>query len=295
MALRSSTPTQDAFVHEWYPDQNFGTIIALFTGQFTQPGDSYRSLLKFDLSSLPPASTINSSYLNLYMYRNETSADGCYIALYRLLNNWSQDTVTWNSQPPFSPSPFSPIWDAVIYISSSTPLGLISIDITDLVKGWFNGSIVNNGLIMVGEEVENCLVGFYSTNHPYSTMWPQLTVNFVQGIINVFDTDELTIPTPPSDPVIPSTPVPLGAGQSATFGVLNNSASTSVEAKIQVGFETGPGAPFFDAGEWVPLEPNGSPGEAVALSTSAAAEYTRVILKGGGGESIWVYPRTKEL
>ncbi|MEN6391185.1 MAG: DNRLRE domain-containing protein [Syntrophomonas sp.] len=295
MASRSSLPTQDVYIAQWFPDQNFGTIIALFCGQFTQPGDSYRSLLKFDLSGLPPASTINSAHLNLYMYRNETSSAGEYIAVDRLLNDWGQDTVTWNNQPPFSPTPFSPIWDAYIYINSSTPLGPISIDITDLVKGWFNGSIVNNGLILVGDELDNGLVGFYSTNHPYSTMWPQLTVNFVQGIINVFDTDKLTIPTPPSNPVIASTPVPLGAGQSATFGILNNSSSTSVEAKIQVGFETGPGAPFFDAGDWVALGPTGSPGEAVALSTSAAAEYARVIVKGVGAESIWVYPRTKEI
>lgn len=294
MASHSSLPTQDVFVAQWYSEQNYGTSIALFCGRFTQPGDSYRSLLKFDLSNLPPASTINSAYLNLYMYRNETSAAGEYIAVYRLLNDWSQQTVTWNNQPPFSPSPFSPIWDADIYINSSTPLGPISADITELVKGWYNGSIVNNGLILVGDELQNGLVGFYSTNHPFSTMWPQLTVNFIQGIINVFDTETLLIPHPPH-PIVASNPIPLGAGQSATFMVWNTSTSPGVKAKIQVGFENEPDALFFDAGDWVDLEPVGNPGEAVALSASAAAEYTRVTLTGNGDEVILVYPRTKEI
>jgi len=257
-----------------------------------QPGDVYRTLLKFELSGLPPVSTINSASLNLYMYRNETSVTGSHIAVFRLLNNWSQSNVTWNTQPPFNPSPFSPTWDGYIPVNSSTPLGPISIDITDLVRGWFDGSIANNGLVLVGNETQNSLVGFYSTNHLYSTMWPRLTINFTPGKINVFDNEQKTIPIPPE--LIGSTPIPLGASSNATFLVWNTSSSASVKAKIQLGFNNDPGALFFDAGEWVSLTPVGTDGESQALSTTAAAEYSRVLLQGAGGETIWIYPRTRE-
>lgn len=292
MAVNSALPTKDAFIDQWYPDQNFGNIIALFVGQFTQSGDAYRSLLHFDFGSLPPVSTINSARLNLYMYRNETSAAGTYLSVHRLLNTWSQENVTWNSQPPFNPSPFSPIWDGAIFINNATPLGLISIDITDLVIGWFTGSIVNNGLILVGDELHNNLVGFYSTNHPFSTMWPKLTVNYAEGRINVFDNERLTIPTSPAS--IGSTAIPLGSKESATFMVWNSSSSASVDAKVQVGFDDDPGALFFDVGEWQSLAPVGTDGEARVFSTTAAAEYSRVMLRGAGGETVWIYPRTKD-
>ncbi len=293
MALLSLLPNNDAYVSEWYPEQNFGTSIALFCGQFTQAGDAYRSSLKFDLSTLPSDSTINAAELNLYMYRNETSATGEYISVLRLLNNWDQESVTWNDQPPFNPSPFSPIWESAKYIDSSTPLGPISIDITDLVKSWLEGSIVNNGFMLVGNELSNSLVGFYSTNHPYSTVWPHLSINFTRGRINIHNTEQKTIPIPPEP--VGSTPIPLGSRECATYMVCNASSSLSVEAKIQVGFDNDPDGLFFDAGEWESLAPCGTDREAIVLSTAVAAEYSRVILRGAGGETVWIYPRTREL
>lgn len=286
-------PTHNAYISEWYPDQNFGSSIALFTGRYIQPRDGYRSLLKFDLSSLPATSTINSAHLDLYMFRNETSPTGEYIAVLRLLNNWSQSTLTWNTQPPFNPSPLSPIWESGKYINSSTPLGPVSIDVTDLVTGWYDGSVVNNGLVLVGDESVNSLVGFFSCNHYYSTMWPRLRIDFTEGILNVHNTEMKTVPSPPD--LARSTAIPLGPKTSATFMVWNSSASASVEAKIQVGFEDDPHALFFDAGTWESLAPVGTDGEAIVLSTSMAAEYSRVVVKGAGGEVVWIYPRTREL
>ena len=71
----------------------------------------------------------------------------------------------------------------------------------------------------------------------------------------------------------------------------NASDSTQVKVLLQVGFEE---ATFFDVGTWVDLQPQGYPGEAIALSVEEIAEYARVLIQGEGGERVRVYPRTLE-
>lgn len=51
-----------------------------------------QTLLRFDLSSIPPNSTILSAYLTLYI-----SNEGKQIALYRMLQTWNSATITWTS------------------------------------------------------------------------------------------------------------------------------------------------------------------------------------------------------
>ncbi|HWP98824.1 MAG TPA: DNRLRE domain-containing protein, partial [Syntrophomonadaceae bacterium] len=286
MAILTFLPIDDAYVSEWYADQNFGSSTALFVGRFMQPGDLYRSLLRFDLSTIPPTSTINSAELNLTMYRNEIISGSQYVGVYHLLSDWNESTVTWNNQPPFSLTPFCPVWDAAIAITPSTPLGRITIDITDLVNSWFNGSIPNSGLLLAGNETVNDLVGFRSLNYQYNIAWPMLTVNFMEGILETYPPEQVNVPNPPALPMASSSPIPLGARDSATFLISNASDSTHVEAMIQVGLDNDPAGEYFNAGPWNSLEPNGQIGDSIALFTNYDAEYTRVLVQGQGGETV---------
>jgi len=80
----------------------------------------------------------------------------------------------------------------------------------------------------------------------------------------------------------------------ATFMVENLSNSWCVEAKLQLGYSDCPDYTFFDAGPWVPLKAKGYPGEGIVLTSTDAAEYARVLIRGEGGECLLVHPRTKE-
>lgn len=289
MASITLQPYQDAYISEWYANQNFGSNSALFVSQYKQPKDDYRSLLHFDLSSIPSSSTIEKAELLLCMYRNEVITD-IYVNVHRLLNNWNQYTVTWSSAPSFSS-----MIDGSLFVSGATPLGPHSIDVTDLVKGWYDGSIPNNGMMLVGNEMNNDLVAFRSTNYMSSNAWPMLSIKFVEGILESYEVQKITIPDcPPDYPIIESSPIILGPREKATFLIWNTSHSPCVKAMVQVGFDNRPDAVFFDAGPWNKLEPQGFPGEAVALSTTDAAELARVLICGEGGETIFVFPRTRE-
>lgn len=290
MAQLSLLPFQDTYVSEWYNTENFGNNIALYISQYLQPGDDYRSLLQFDLRAIPAISTIEKAVLELTMYRNETQDIPVTISVHRLLGSWNQFSVSWINQPPAYKIP-----DATITIDNSTPLGKIYIDITELVKGWYDGSIPNNGLLLKGNEAMNDLIGFRSTRFEDSSTWPILHINYINGIIETIDKEELIIPEyPPYAPLEASTPIPLGPRKQATFLVKNASESCNVQAIIQVGYSNDPNETFFNEGFWVSLKPEAYPGEAVALSTTASAEYARILVKGDGGERVYVWARTYE-
>lgn len=287
MASLTLLPIQNVYISEWYANQNFNFSTALFVSQYQQSGDDYRALFQFDLASLPTTSTIEKAELELKIYRNEV-ADSISVEAHRLLNNWIEERMIWDDQPPFSLES-----DGTTSITSTTALEFISIDISDLVRGWHDGSIPNNGLILIGNEAENDLVGFVSTRGYYSNEWPKLRIEFVEGVINCFPPQELQVPQE-GCPLAESCAIPLGPRKKATFLVANLSGSHHVRGIVQVGFSDDPDELFFDVGEWSCLGPSGLPGEAVALSTSEAAKFARVLIDGRGGEHVVVFPHTKE-
>ncbi|HQA07068.1 MAG TPA: DNRLRE domain-containing protein [Syntrophomonadaceae bacterium] len=291
MAKVSILPFQDAYVSEWYASQNFGGEIALFVSQYLKPGDDYRSLLQFNVDKIPPASTIEEATLELTIYRNEVSGKPINVTVHRLLGSWNQYSVTWNNQPKAKSTP-----DGVVTIFSGPPDGKVRIDITDLVIGWYDGSIPNHGLLLKGNERNNNLVGFRSTNFEDREVWPVLHIKFTDEKLKIYDQETLVIPDPSQcAPLEASTPIPLGARTKATFLVKNDSDCEHVRAMLQVGHSDNPLDTFFDVGSWIHLKPSGYPGEAVALSTDDAAEYARVLVRGQGGEKVLVWPRSYEL
>lgn len=287
MAVFTLLPSQDTYVAEWYPITNFADHKALFLSRYIRNGDIYRSLIQFDLHQIPPLSTIETAELELTMYRNEVTKS-TMAAVHRLLSNWTGNRVTWNSQPYYSTEP-----DAEILINPKT-LSTYRINITSLVKGWHNGSIPNNGLLLKGNEEINSLIAFRSINYHSSSEWPKLHINFVSGILNCYEKEELKVPHYPETPIIASTPIPLGSRKQASFLIVNMSNSPSIKVRLQVGNDYNECSTFFDTGPWVNLKRSEYPGEAIALTAFEAAEFARVLIIGSGGENINVYPRTKE-
>lgn len=290
MAVVSLLPFQDTYISEWYANNNFGSSIALFVSQYVQPGDDYRSLLQFNLNQIPSASTIEKAVLELTVYRNEVSALPVTVAAYRLLNCWTQYSVNWDNQPKSAEAP-----DGMLNIPSGLTTGKVFIDVTSLVRGWYNGSIPNNGLLLKGNEQSNNLLAFRSTNFYDSNDCPLLHIDYVNGILNSFDMETLVIPKcTPYAPLEASTPIALAPRNKVTFLVRNASDSHCVKAMVQVSYSNDCDAVYFNDGYWVELKPQGYPGEAVALSTSAAAEFARVLVRGQGKEIIEIWARSYE-
>lgn len=173
-------PLGDAYVAQFFGNTNFGDSPYLYAGRFQGPGDIYRTLLLFDLGSprlssnlIPPGATINEAFLRLTIYRNLIPQGlGNLLNAYQLLSPWAENTVTWNTQPNFNP--LTPVYSALVF----SGLGTIEFNLTNLVRGWFDGGAVNVGVLITGDEGNNHLVGFYSEQFPDTNLWPRLYVNW---------------------------------------------------------------------------------------------------------------------
>lgn len=179
MAFIGLNPIMDTYVAQYAPEQNLFSNIdnALFISRFQQAGDSFRSLIQFESSqqSTPPVTTLEAAYLLLFLYRNEIPDGTIQINLYGILDPWNEHTVTWNSRPSFANESKS------TFILPSGWTGPILVDITKLAERWADGSAPNYGIVIIGDEERNRLVGFWGAKASYHIFRPRLMIKFTGG------------------------------------------------------------------------------------------------------------------
>lgn len=169
-------PHKDSYITEYMGNKNYGGVVNLFGNRFRGPSDVYRSLIQFDFSCLgcnyiPPGSHIVSAQVQLHIYRNEAPW-ATTLNAYMVKQNWHEFTVNWNNQPLCSGTVSGQVQVEPGY------LGYIWLDVTDLTRGWYDGTYVNRGLMIKGKEDIDGILGFYSREYPDSTLWPRLIVNY---------------------------------------------------------------------------------------------------------------------
>jgi chitodextrinase len=187
-------PSQDSWLVQDKPQQNHGADVDLRVKP--DSGLERRTLIGFNLSSLPSPSTIISSTLRLYEL---STISGQTITLYRLTNNWVESEVKWNLRTT------SLSWTTAGGDYQNTALATFSpnlanqyrdIDVTSVTQGWYNGTFPNYGLLLrssgaIGE------VRFGSKESILTTQQPQLCITY-QQVPTVTPTITATVPVTPS-------------------------------------------------------------------------------------------------
>jgi hypothetical protein len=151
------TPIADAVLSEVLPTTNYGTtgnnVASRWT--FSPITNNYnffstKSLIKFDLSSIPPTAVITSATLNLYncptcYYPNHQDLVnlGNSVDIRRVTSAWAENTVTWSTQPTVSALPID-IKTSSIFGNGST--ANLSIDVKTLIPSMLCSN--NNGFEM---------------------------------------------------------------------------------------------------------------------------------------------------
>lgn len=146
-------PTADAWIDQMFPNANHGgasgdTIVMV--GSNECPGQEFpnraRGLFQFDLSALPFGASISSASFQAFTRYVRTPDSNpsapLPIGLYQLTGNWSENLVTWNTQPAHSAA----------YDQVNVPAATLSWqtwDATQLVQGWKGGDFANNGLMLI--------------------------------------------------------------------------------------------------------------------------------------------------
>lgn len=130
----------DARIAEAWPDTNYGKESVGFAG-FVGKG-ARETLLKFDTRSIPTNVRIKSATITLH---RETC--GCSnVTVHRATRAWDEDEVTWSKfGNAFDADPVAVIPDGD---EREQGYGQVSFDATNLVRGWVDGSIANDGLVL---------------------------------------------------------------------------------------------------------------------------------------------------
>lgn len=132
-------PVQDAYVLKSNPTTNYGsTGSLLLSSNLWTYNNIARSLVKFDLSSIPQGTTVVSAVFHIYMY-NQAGTD-FDVDIHNVLMPWPEMDVNWDNQP-----------DHDTNIMATLPYQGYDwwhFNITDLVQLWINEPDINQGFKM---------------------------------------------------------------------------------------------------------------------------------------------------
>lgn len=145
--------SQDTYVQQSTPSQNYGSatgLLVLYTGL---GGDQTNALIQFDLGAVPADATIDAAYLRVY--QPAAGCSGQPVAVWKITEDWLEGGVTWSTLP-----------DAVDVgigaIEHAGPCEWFYVNVTSLVAQWHNGAASNHGFMLIPS-------GFLSTNRTFNS------------------------------------------------------------------------------------------------------------------------------
>jgi hypothetical protein len=94
-------PIDDATIDELYINQNSGSSDTISIRRYS--GLELDGLMKFNLSTLPANVTIQYASLQMYYYHDLIENPGGHqLNAYRIMSDWNEETVTWNTRPSYN-------------------------------------------------------------------------------------------------------------------------------------------------------------------------------------------------
>jgi hypothetical protein len=135
---------KDTWVCSNYKNDNNADYASLLLGRDTgsYSRGALRSLLQFNLSSIPDNAIITAAKLQLYQRYAKGSLDSFTIGAHRITSSWQLNTVTWNTNTSFNSSPVD-----TIEVFPNAGIWL-SWNIKNLLQKWVNKSVNNYGVLL---------------------------------------------------------------------------------------------------------------------------------------------------
>ena len=197
----------DAVVLEGYPSQNLGDTADMWAGydEYLEPdGETARSLVRFDIASLPPNQDISEATLRLYLVGSwDYPGTSRTIRTYRITSSWSESSVTWNNRPGYGGSYGS---NSIVHGA----WGWYEFDVTNLVRAWYDETYTNHGIMLRGPEVSGLDASWRSFSTREGSYRPRLVIEYTASTPTLTPTNTSTpTPTPTNTPT-PTTPPPSG-------------------------------------------------------------------------------------
>jgi C1A family cysteine protease len=147
----------DAAIYRGDRGTNYGSYPEMYVGYgkkdcfgLSEDYKESRSLIRFDLSSIPAGTPIGSASLHLRLGGYccyEGHAGPRTVTVYRADDSWSESSVTWSSRPAYSEA-----YGSASVLLEPEQWVWYSFDVTDLVRGWVDGTWANQGIVVRAPE-----------------------------------------------------------------------------------------------------------------------------------------------
>lgn len=191
---------KDALVLSIYPNSTSNPNSELLCNAWTCQGSPCisRALVQFDMSVIPVNATFISASLSLYAHPSPPTmpfanyGTNNSFVIQRVTSPWSEDSVTWNTQPSTTAQ------NEVIIPQSLAPnQNYLNLDVTPLVYDMLNNQQSSFGFMLkLVNEIPYNGRDFVSSDFPDSTLWPSITYCYIMptGINTVNkNTDDIRV------------------------------------------------------------------------------------------------------
>ncbi|MFJ7982224.1 DNRLRE domain-containing protein [Lysinibacillus xylanilyticus] len=187
--IQGNSKMEDTTIRKKFPTQTGGDDTELGTGTATD-GNIVRSLLKFDLSSIPKYSVIMSADVGLYL-SSTNDPSPINLSMHAMKHSWEENSATWNNYATvgswttaggdYNTTALSTV-TGVGSIPSNVEEGLQRWSIpTSLVTGWLTNPNTNLGLLLKstteGTLIYKKFISSESTTNPLAYK-PKLVVTY---------------------------------------------------------------------------------------------------------------------
>lgn len=173
---------KDAYLRSLAPSTNYGVHPDYMAAAQTNGGSfvAVRGIVGFDLSSIPTGSIILSAELSLYgqvspANGGHTTLSGSNSAtLRRVIDTWTESSVTWNNQPAVSSV------NQVNLAATTSPVqDYLNIDVQAMVQDMVDDPLNSHGfLLQLDVEQAYRRMIFASSDHADSTLHPKLVITY---------------------------------------------------------------------------------------------------------------------
>jgi len=172
-------------------------------------GDARRlaGLIQFDLSPIPSAADVTTATLRLYGFDRKYGRD-ISVGAYVISRTVDVCQATWNESRIGEQWAIAGCMDVhmdrrpnpEITFTTSGVRRWYDLDVTEAVRGWVDGSLSNNGLLLLGPSADSEVYAFAPAEHYEPAQRPMLIVTYFTG--------PSPTPTPTSTPVQTATQTP---------------------------------------------------------------------------------------
>lgn len=197
--LQPGASGKDTYLRENL-DANFGSASNLKIGKIVS-GIEYRSLIQFDLSSIPETNTVTEAILQLNL-TSSSNSNTLEIKAYRIATDWSETESTWirrtsSTNWTTQGGDYSEELDS---INVTDTLGIYNLTITSIVRNWVSGNEDNYGILIVQTNAQNGdYKDFGSSDSSTESERPKLIVTHVSNVAPTLEnysiSSTLTSPT----------------------------------------------------------------------------------------------------